>query len=92
MTGAEFKKIINYYGEENILGIGFDNSAAVTFAKGEFSLANMYIEDLEVLQEVVFDSRANPFHVIRHVSNIQSIMVRDAGTPIEVYDRYSIRP
>jgi len=92
MTGAEFKKLINYYGEENILGIGFDNSGAITFGKGEFSLANVYVEDLESIQDIAFDSKGNPFHVIRNVSNVQCIIVRDSGIPTEAYDRISIRP
>ena len=92
MTGENFKKMINHYGEQNILGIGFDNSAAITFGKGEFSLANNYNEDLESIHNIGFDSRGNPFHVIRHVENVQSLIVRDNGFPVEAYDRISIRP
>ena len=92
MTGDYFVKLINYYGEGNILGIGFDNSAAITFGKNEFTLSNNYNSELESIHDIGFDSKGNPFHVIRHVSNIQCIIVRDSGIPIEAYDRISIRP
>ena len=92
MTGENFKKMIAHYGENNILGIGFDNSAAITFGRGEFSLANNYIEEIESIHDIGFDSHAIPFHVIRHVENVQCIIVRDAGYPNTEYDRISIRP
>jgi len=91
MTGAEFKKVVNYFGEENILGIGFDNSTAITFGPGEFTLANSYIEDLESIHEIVFDSKGNPFHVIKHIETVQCLMIRDSGIPFTAYDRISIR-
>ena len=92
MTGAEFTKIINYYGEANILGFGFDNSSAITFGPGEFTLANNYLSDIECIHSIGFDSRANPFHVIKHIETIQAIIVRDANVPFAAYDRISIRP
>jgi len=92
MDGALFKKIVEYYGEENIIGIGFDNSAGITFGKGEFSLATMYIEDIECLQTVSFDSRVKPYHVIKPIETVQCIMVADKSiTDINMYDRISIR-
>lgn len=92
MSGEEFKNVVTYYGEDNILGIGFDNSAAITFGKGEFSLANNYLEDIESIQTIGFDSKGNPFHVIKHVENVQGIIVRDKNVPFEAYDRITIRP
>lgn len=91
MTGTEFKALINYYGEENILGIGFDNSASITFGKGEFTLANNYVEDIESIQMVGFDSRGNPYHTIKHVENVQGIVVKDKAINFDDYDRISIR-
>lgn len=91
MTKAEFTNIINYFGEENILSIGFDNSAAITFGKGEFTLQNVLIDEIDCLRFIGFDSRMKPFHVIKHIENVQSIIVRDSGTNIEDYDRISIR-
>lgn len=91
MTGAEFTKMVNYYGESNILGIGFDNSAAITFGRNEFSLSNNYVADIESIHTVGFDSRGNPFHIIKHVENVQCIMVRDNNIPFELYDRITIR-
>lgn len=92
MTGAEFTKMVNYYGESNILGIGFDNSSAITFGKGEFTLANNYIADIESIHTIGFDAKGNPFHVIKRTDNIQCIIVRDKNIAFEVYDRISIRP
>lgn len=91
MDGATFKKYVEHYGEENIIGIGFDNSAGVTFGKGEFTLEQIYVDALEAIQYVSFDSRGNPFHVIKHVENIQSIIVRDSSINTKSYDRISIR-
>lgn len=91
MTGEQFVKLVNYYGEQNILGIGFDNSAAITFGKGEFTLANNYIADIESIQTVGFDSRGNPFHVVKHVENVQGIIVRDANVSFNDYDRVTLR-
>ena len=92
MTGAEFKNIITYFGETNILSIAFDNSAAITFAENEFTLANNYIEDLESIHTIGFDSKGNPFHVIKHVENVQGVIIRDSGIPFNAYDRITIRP
>lgn len=93
MDGATFKKIINYYGEDNIIGLGFDNSSAITFGKGEFSLAKTYNEELECVQSVSFDLTGRPYHVIKHVECIQAILVRDSGVEdIDMYDRISTRP
>jgi hypothetical protein len=92
MTGSEFKSMVNYYGEDNILGIAFDNSAAVTFGKGEFKLANNYVEEIESLQFVGFHAHGIPFHVVKHIENVQGIIVRDKNYAFELYDRITIRP
>ena len=91
MTGSEFKSLIKHYGEENILGIGFDNSAAITFGKGEFTLANNYIEEIESIQTIGFDSRGLPFHVVKHVENVQGIIIRDSKIDFNAYDRITLR-
>lgn len=92
MTIELFKNIIAYYGEDNILGFGFDNSAGVTFDEhGKFSLAQHFNETLESLTFVGFDSKGNPFHIIKHIDNIQAIFVRDSGVPFGDYDRITIR-
>ena len=88
MTGEEFKNIINYYKEENILSISFDNSAAKTFREGEFTLENNWVDDISCLQFVDFDNKCRPFHVIKHVENIQGIIVRDSNVPFASYDDY----
>ena len=92
MTGAEFKKMVDYYGEANILGIGFDNSSAITFGEGEFTLANNYIDDIESFQFVGFDRYGLPYHIIKHIENVQAILVRDSGVPYAAYDRITLRP
>ena len=81
-----FLRCIEYYGEENIIGIGFDNSAGKTFQKGEFTLSNCWVEQIESLQFVEFDNKGNPFHVVKHVAHVQSIIVRDSSVPFEAYD------
>lgn len=93
MTGAEFKKIVQYYGEANILSIGFDNSASshVFTDEHRFSLENFYQEDIECLQFVHIDRRGNPFHVVKHVENIQTIIVKDDGFKLNDYDNVTIR-
>ncbi len=93
MSGEEFKNIINHFGEENIISIGFDNSASTPKFTSEspFSLANAYIEKIECLQFVQFDRHGNPFHVVKHIENIQSIIVKDGGIDIDSYDAFSIR-
>jgi len=91
MTGAEFKATVAHYGEQNILGIGFDNSAAVTFGENEFTLANNYIEEIESIHLIGFDSRGNPYHTVKHVENIQSLIIRDSNVPFNNYDRITLR-
>lgn len=92
MSGDDFKNIVNYYGEDNILGVGFDNSGAVTFDKGQFSLANCYIDHLQALQFVNFDSKGLPYHIIKTLDGVQTIMVRDSQVNFSDYDRVTLRP
>lgn len=91
MTKENFIAIVNYFGEENIMGLSFDNSASITFGKGEFTLANVLIEDIDCVRSIGFDSRGKPFHNIKPLDTVQSFMVRDSNVPIEQYDRISIR-
>lgn len=92
MTGDEFKAIVNKYGEENIIGIGYDNSAGHTFPYvGMFTLANNYIEDIQCLKFIEYDMHGNPFHTIKHVENIQSIIVKDDNVNRMKYDYDHIR-
>ena len=92
MTGEAFIKVVEYFGEDNILGFGFDNSAAVTFDRDEFSLADNYISEIESFCTTGIDSRGHQFRIIKHVDSIQTVIVRDANVPFEVYDRVSLRP
>lgn len=91
MTPELFEKIINYYGEDNIIGISFDNSASITFADGEFSLSNNYIKDLEALRFIDMDSKANPYFTLKFISDIQAIMIKYPTVPFNDYDRVTIR-
>ena len=81
-----FLATIRYYGEENILAIGFDNSSGKTFQKGEFTLENCYVPDIASLQFVDFDNKGRPCHVVKHVGHIQNIAVRDSNIKFEDYD------
>lgn len=91
MTWDEFIKTINYYGESNILGIGFDNSAAITFGPNEFSIANNCVEEVESIHTIGFDSRGLPFHIIKPVAHVHAIIVRDSKVNFSDYDRISLR-
>lgn len=91
MTADTFTAIINKYGEGNILGFGFDNSASLTFGENQFTLANHYVDDIQCLQFINFDSKGNPFHVLKSVEDIQSVMIRDAGIKFNQYDQISVR-
>lgn len=89
----EFKRAINYFGEKNILGFGFDNTAGYTFTDQQpFSMAQYFREDILSLIFIRVDSHGNPFHVVKPIGTIQSIMIKDDSVPnIASYDRYSIR-
>ena len=93
VTGAEFKKVVDFYGEANILSIGFDNSASTKVFTDEhrFSLKNFYQEEIECLQFIEFDRHGNPYHVVKHVENIQTIIVKDDGLKLNDYDHVTIR-
>lgn len=92
MTVENFKNIITYYGEENILGFGFDNSSGITFGGNErFSLAQHFNESIESLTFIGFDIKGNPFHIVKHIENIQAIYVRDGNVKFNEYDRVTIR-
>lgn len=92
MEASNFLDIVTKYGEDNIIGIGFDNSAAITFDKaGKFTLANNYVDDIECLQFIEFDFKGNPYHVLKSVADIQSIMIRDSGVDRDGYDMINIR-
>lgn len=92
MTFYEFENFVKDVGEENILGIGFDNSASITFTEdNKFSLDRNTKFELGCVVFVCFDSKGNPFHTFKHVENIQAIYVRDKNVAFGVYDRVSIR-
>ena len=95
MTKDEFVAIIQYYGEPNICGILFDNSAAKLFSDGEFSLANSLVDitgDVSVLQFVEMDRKNLPFHVVKLLSDIQGFIIKDSGVKyIADYDRITLR-
>lgn len=92
MTNEKFKAIIEFYGEDSILGFGFDNSAGITFdGTNRFSLSNHYKEEIECLTFVNFDRKGNPYHIVKHIENIQAIYVKDKAFSMDVYDRVSIR-
>ena len=92
MTGDEFKAIVNKYGEENIIGISYDNSAGHTFPlPGMFTLANNYIEDIQCLKFVEYDVKGFPFHTLKHVENIQSIIIKDKNVDRSKYNYDHIR-
>ena len=92
MDHDRFIAIINKFGEENILGIGFDNSASVTFgANDPFSLAEYYDEELHALKFKHMDLKGNPFYSIKIVEDIQCIMIKDERFYIGAYDRVDIR-
>lgn len=87
-----FADIIRYYGEENILGLGFDNSAAIMFGNHEFSLDKYYIPELNCIELIDVDSKGNAYKTIKHVETIQSIIVRHPSVQnFETYDRISLR-
>ena len=94
MTGAEFKAVINKYGEDNVLSIGFDNSASSMMFREDtpFSFANNYAEDIECLQFVQFDSSGLPYTVVKHVENVQSVVFKASSAhKLSQYDNFSIR-
>ena len=91
MDLATLEKIIATYGMDNIIGIGFDNSAALTFDKaGKFTDDNIN-RDIECLQFIEFDFKGQPYHVLKSIGDIQSIMIRDSGVNREAYDMINIR-
>lgn len=87
MDDTLFKKIITKYGETNILGFGFDNSANKVFCKGEFTLASCYESDIECVHFLGMDIKGNLLHILKPIFTIQAIMVRDKNVPFEAYDR-----
>lgn len=92
MTPEIFKKIITFYGEADILGFGFDNSSGVTFdGNHPFSLAQHYVDDIECITLIGFDSKGSPFHIVKHIENIQAIYVRDKNYDMNGYDRVTVR-
>lgn len=92
MTGDEFVAIVNKYGENNILAIGYDNSAGNTFPfEGMFTLANNYIPDIQCLKFIEYDLKGLPFHTLKHVETIQSIIVKDDNVDRSKYDYVHLR-
>lgn len=92
MTGDEFVAIVNKYGEENILSISYDNSAGHTFPfEGMFTLANNYIADIECLKFIEYDTRMNPYHTLKRIESIQSIVVKDDNVSREKYNYEDLR-
>lgn len=91
MTDSKFKSIITRFGEENVLGILFDNSAAKVFSKGEFKMATCYIDSIESLQFVETDLHGTPYHIIKDVEDIQGILIKDENYDFDIYDKVRLR-
>ena len=91
MDGTAFKKQINYWGESNILGFGFDNSACKTYIHEGFTLENDYVDEVESVVCIDHDNHGYPYHVVHPVENIQTILVKDKNYKRTDYDSQSIR-
>ena len=91
MDTEMLKAIINRYGEDNILGFVFDNSAGITFHKGDVTMDNNFINDINCLQFVSFDNKGRPFHILKPISDVQAVYIRDSGVEFNDYDRISLR-
>jgi hypothetical protein len=84
-------RVIARYGEENVLGILFDNSAAKIFTKDEFKMTTSYIDSIESLQFVETDLHGTPYHIIKDVEDIQGILIKDENFEFESYDKVRLR-
>lgn len=92
MTGAQFKKVIQHYGEEHIIAIQFDNYAAKMFSDGEqFKLNINFNEELECLQWPSFDKFGKPFEACIPVSEIKCVMAKNADFKRSDFDAMSLR-
>lgn len=92
MEQERFLAIINKYGEENVLGFGFDNSAAITFGPNDpFSLEKYYVDDIHAFKFPSVDFKGNPYFTIKIIEDIQSIIIKDERYSLGVYDRIDIR-
>ena len=92
MDQERFLAIISKYKEENILGFGFDNSAAITFGPDDpFSLEKYYEEDIHALKFPNADFKGNPYYTIKIIEDIQSIIIRDPRFYMGAYDRIDVR-
>lgn len=80
MSEADFLAQINYFGEANILGFGFDNSGRKIFINGEtFSLATNYISEIKSLVFDQQDTKFRPYKVVKPLDNIQTIFIADSS-------------
>jgi len=71
-----FLATVAYFGEENILGFVFDNSARHLFTKNDrFSLAKNYIPSIQHLVFEVEDPKGTKVRVAKHIGHIQTIVI-----------------
>lgn len=93
MEISEFKAAVNYFGEKNIIGIGFDNTAGNTFTdENPFSMSRNFIENIGALVFIDYDTYGNIFHTVKPVATVQSLAIKDNSVPsLNSYDRHSIR-
>ena len=92
-TATELKTLIDAFGGvDALIGISFDNSAAITFEPKQFSYSSNIDETLNVLKFVSYDSKGTPFIIIKPIETIQAVMFKDPSiTDITIYDAVSIR-
>lgn len=86
MSKEQFEAYIDFYGEDNIIAITFDNSSGKSFLPEGFTMENYYNSTLGCLQFIYWDIKGNPYHVIKPVENIQAIIVRNDGIDLADYD------
>ena len=79
MDGTQFKAIVQEFGEENLIGVVFDNSARQLFHENDFSLAKYWNESIQSLVFRETDSQRNPYLTVKHVENVQTLMFAIPG-------------
>ena len=88
MTVSEFKAIINYYGENNIIGFVFDNSSRKLMDNpGDFKLSDHPLDQIGCLEFEEKDMRGHTYKSIAHVENVQKILVANDPSIWDVLDK-----
>lgn len=81
MELQQFKDTVNYFGEDKVYAIIFDNNMKAAFVEEPFTFADNLIEEISAIKIIEEDIRGLKIISTKHIENIQGILFIPEDVP-----------